>query len=137
MKKLPALKEITDKLSPMFDDEGLQLVIVFGSVVSGKVHQKSDIDLAFLFDKPVDIIGLTNRVISLLRSDNIDVVDLMRASPLLSFSIVRNGELLHEKMEGNFNTFCSLAFRRYADTKKLRDAQAQMIKQFVSTRRSP
>jgi predicted nucleotidyltransferase len=137
MKKLPALNEITDKLSPMFDDEGLQLVIVFGSVVSGKVHQKSDIDLAFLFDKPVDIIGLTNRVISLLRSDNIDVVDLMRASPLLSFSIVRNGELLYEKMEGNFNTFCSLAFRRYADTKKLRDAQAQMIKQFVSTRRSP
>jgi uncharacterized protein len=137
MKKLPALKEITNKLSPMFDDEGLQLVIAFGSVVSGKVHQKSDIDLAFLFDKPVDIIGLTNRVISLLRSDNIDVVDLMRASPLLSFSIVRNGELLHEKMEGNFNTFCSLAFRRYADTKKLRDAQAQMIKQFVTTRRSP
>lgn len=135
--ELPTLKEITDKLSPMFNNEGLQLVIAFGSVVSGRVHQKSDIDLAFLFDKPVDIIRLTTRVTKLLRSDNVDVVDLMRASPLLGFSVVRNGKLLHESIEGTFSAFCSLAFRRYADTKKLRNAQDQMIKQFVSTRRSP
>ena len=93
--------------------------------------KKSDIDLAFLFDKPVDILALTNRVIRLLHTDDVDVVDLKCASPLLKFSAVKNGKLLYERERGMFNEFYSLAFRMYVDTKKLRDAQATAIKQFL------
>ena len=58
-----SIGEIKKGLSPLFNDEGLRLVLLFGSAVSGKIHKKSDIDFAFLFDKPVDILSLTNRVI--------------------------------------------------------------------------
>jgi len=133
-KEIISIKEINDKLSPVFKDKGLKLALLFGSAVSEKTHKQSDIDLAFLFDSPVDILTLTNKVIRLLHTDNIDVVDLKRASPLLRFSIVKNCKLLYEREQGMFNEFYSLAFRIYVDTRKLRDAQAMAIKHFIKTR---
>lgn len=133
-KEIISIDEITDKLGPVFKDKGLKLALLFGSAVSEKVHKQSDIDLAFLFDNPVDILALTNRVIRLLHTDNIDVVDLKRASPLLKFSIVKNCKLLYEREKGIFNEFYSLTFRMYVDTKKLRDAQATAIKHFLKAR---
>lgn len=130
-KRIYSVDEIKEKLTLLFEEEGLQLVLLFGSVVSGKVNPQSDIDLAFLYDGPVDILALTNRVIRLLHTDNIDVVDLRRANPLLKLSAAKQGVLLHERSPGLFNSFYSLAFRRYVDTKKLRDAQGKRIKNFL------
>jgi predicted nucleotidyltransferase len=130
-----SVEGIKDALSPLFKDKGLKLVLLFGSAVLGKVHKQSDIDLAFLFDGPVNILSLTNRVVMLLHADNIDVVDLRHASPLLKFSIVKNCRLLHERQPGTFNEFYSLAFRMYVDTKKLRDAQEIYIKNFLREKR--
>jgi predicted nucleotidyltransferase len=133
-KEIISVEEIRNRLVPIFKDEGLKLVLLFGSAVLGKIHKQSDIDLAFLFDKPVDILSLTNRVIRLLHADNIDVVDLRRASPLLKFSVVKNGRLLYERQPGMFNEFYSLAFRMYVDSKKLRDAQEIAMRHFLKER---
>lgn len=134
--RMPSFKEIREELGPLFKEDGLQFVLLFGSAGQKKMHKKSDIDLAFYFDKPVDIVDLTNEVVRLLRTDNVDVVDLSRASPLLKFAAVKTGRLLYEKTPGLFNAFCSLAFRMYADTKKLRDAQARTIKLFLEERKA-
>ena len=134
VKVIISIEEIRNRLSPLFADEGLRLILLFGSVATGKVNKKSDIDLAFLFDKPIDMLALTNRVIRLLRTDNIDVIDLRRASPLLKYSAVRHGKPLYEREPGMFNEFYSLAFRMYVDTGKLRDAQAKAIQQFLKAR---
>lgn len=134
IKKTPSTEEIKDRLSPLFKDEGLQLVLMFGSAVSGKMHKKSDVDLAFLFDKPVDILDLTNRVIRLLHTNNVDVIDLMNANPLLRFSAAKNGRILYERSPGLFNEFYSLTFRMYVDTKKLREARATGIRHFLEER---
>jgi len=128
------IEEINDKLAPLFNEEGLRLVLLFGSVASGREYQDSDIDLGFLFDKPIDILGLTNRVIQLLRTDRVDVIDLSRASPLLKFSAIRQGKVLFEQAPGLFNTFQSLTFRIYVDTKKMRDAQEKAIHNFLGER---
>ncbi|MCL5966458.1 MAG: nucleotidyltransferase domain-containing protein [Deltaproteobacteria bacterium] len=137
MIKKPAItdpEELSEVLSPLFKEEGLQLVLLFGSAASGRVHSRSDIDLAFLFDKPVDILALTNRVTSLLHNDDVDVVDLKYTSPLLRYSVVKSGRLLYERCPGIFNEFCSLAFRRYVDTKKLRSGQSRSIRRFLEAR---
>jgi predicted nucleotidyltransferase len=131
IKGIISIEGIKDKLDPLFKDRRLKLVLLFGSAVLGNVDKESDIDLAFLFDRPVDILSLTNRVIRLLHADNIDVVDLRRTSPLLKFSVVKNGRVLYEKLPGMFNEFYSLAFRMYVDTKKLRDAQEISINHFL------
>jgi len=128
------INEITYKLGPVFKDKDLKLALLFGSAVSEKTHKQSDTDLAFLFDNPIDILALTNRVIRLLHTDRIDVVDLKRASPLLRFSIAKNSRLLYEREKGAFNQFYSLAFRMYVDAKKLRDARATAIQRFLKAR---
>lgn len=132
--KIPTIDEIRENLAPLFLDKGLRFVLLFGSSATGKVHRHSDIDLAFSFDRDIDILALTNDVIRLLHNDNVDVIDLRYVSPLLKFSAARNGRLLYERSQGEFNVFFSLAFRRYIDTKKLRALQAAAIKQFLETR---
>lgn len=131
---IPSEDEIRERLAPLFKDKGLRFVLLFGSSVTGRVHRHSDIDLAFFFDLDINILALTNEVIRLLHADNVDVIDLRHASPLLRFSVAKNGRLLYERSQGEFNSFFSLTFRRYVDTKKLRDMQATAIKQFLETR---
>jgi len=126
--------EIKDRLAPLFNEEGLRIVLLFGSVASGKEYQESDIDLGFLFDRPIDILDLTNRVIQLLRTDKVDVIDLSRASPLLKYSAIRQGRALFEQVPGLYNIFKSLTFRVYVDTKKLREAQERAIHNFLGER---
>ena len=134
MDKIPSVVEIKKQLAPLFEEEGLQLVLLFGSAAAGVAHGKSDIDLGFLFGRPVDLLALTNRVIRLLHTDRVDVVDLRRAGSLLNFSVAKKGRLLYESSSGVYNEFCSLAFRRYVDSKKLRDRRAEAIQRFLEDR---
>jgi predicted nucleotidyltransferase len=126
-----SLTEIKQRLTPLFHEPGLQIVLLFGSRVSGRVHSGSDIDLGILFDSPVDLVRMTSRVTGLLHTERVDLVDLRRASPLLTFSAARQSDLLYERSAGLFNQFFSLSFRRYIDTKKLRDAQKKIIQNFL------
>lgn len=131
LKKIYCIDEIKEKLTPLFTEEGLQLVLLFGSVVSGRARKESDIDLAFLYDEPLDILNLTNQAIRLLHTDKVDVIDLRTASPLLKFSVATQSRILYERSPGLFNSFYSLAFRRYIDTKKMREGQEKSIKSFL------
>ncbi len=40
--------EIKARLTPLFQEEALQFVLLFGSRSAGPVHPESDIDLGFL-----------------------------------------------------------------------------------------
>jgi len=133
-RKIFSPEEIRERLAPLFDHAGLQLILLFGSAATGKLHRRSDIDIAFLFDKTVDILELTNKVIRLLRTDNVDVIDLRHASPVLTFVAAKNGKLLYESSPGLFHEFYSLAFRRYVDTGKLRVAGQDAIRGFLVSR---
>jgi len=128
------IEEIRERLVPLFKQKDLRLILLFGSALTGAVHKKSDIDLAFLFDRPVDILSITNSVIRLLHTDKVDVIDLKHASPLLKYSVAKKGRLLYEKSPGVFFEFYSLAFRMYVDTRKLRDARTRGIKYFLESR---
>jgi hypothetical protein len=96
-----------------------------------KAHGKSDVDIGFLFDGPVDIVALTNEVSRLLRRDEVDVVDLGPASPLLKFHAAKGGVVLYEREPGLFMQFYSLSYRMYVDAKKLRDARDRSIERFL------
>ena len=134
MKRLKTFEEVKEGLAPLFAEEGTELVMLFGSVASEAVHPRSDIDIAVLCEKPVDILSLTNRVIRLLGRDEVDAVDLRRAAPLVRFLVATRGRILFEKRNGVFGSFCSLAFRMYIDSGKLRQAQKVAIQQYLETR---
>jgi predicted nucleotidyltransferase len=122
---------LTRQLRPLFQRPEVRLVILFGSHASGGVHRRSDLDLAILAQEPLDMVGVTAEIMTLLHLNNVDVVDLRRASPLLAREIVRQGVVLYEREPGTYAQFVSLTIRRYADTRKFREAQRLAVQQFL------
>ena len=111
----------------------VQLVVLFGSVARGGAHLRSDVDVAVLCDGPADLDALFMAFAPVFRTDRVDLVDLRRAGPVLAFQVARSGLLLFERAPARFREFQSLASRRFADTRKLRDAQARAIGVFLQT----
>ena len=127
-------QEIRDRLAPLFSRADIQLVILFGSTARGITHRRSDLDVAILADAPLDTVETTTQVMGLLLRSEVDVVDLRRASPLLTMEVVRSGSLLYEREPGGYVTFCSLAHRRYVDTTKLRLARREALSKFLEAK---
>lgn len=125
---LPAL------LAPLCEPYRIQMMVVFGSTVTGLRGRESDLDLALLADAPLELVAVTTDVIRLLHTDQVDVVDLRRASPLLAMEVARHGRVIYERQPGLHVEFISLAFRRYVDTKKLRDAQKDAIHRYLTSK---
>ena len=125
---------LRQQLAPLFRRADLRLVILFGSVGTGAPHARSDVDLAVLGDQPLDLVEMTNAVIQLTHLNDVDLVDLLHAPPLLAMEVARHGRLLYRREPGDYAQFCSLAYRRYAHTAKLRDAQKDAILGFLRER---
>lgn len=121
-------------LEPLCEPYRIRMIAIFGSTVTGLRGPESDLDLALLADAPLDLVAVTTDVIRLLHTDNVDVVDLRRASPLLAMEVARHGRLLYEREPGTHVEFISLAVRRYIDTKKLRDAQKEAIHRYLASK---
>ena len=113
----------------------LELLILFGSSASGRIRKTSDVDVAVRCDAAADLDALFMALAPRLKSDRLDLVDLRRAGPLLAFEVARSGYVLFERSPGLFREFQSLASRRYADTRKLRDAQKRSLQVFLAQAR--
>ena len=131
---LPALHQ---RLQPFFTQPEIQLVILFGSTATGRGHAASDLDLAVCADRPLDTAAATAELMRLLHVNEIDLVDLRRASPLLAYEIARTGRVIYARAPGIHAEFVSLAVRRFIDTRKLRDARRCVIEQFLAKRGAP
>ncbi len=127
-------RRLKDELAPVFNRSEICLAVLFGSAATKRRHRGSDLDIALMGDQPLDLLTLTNEVIRLTHRNDVDVVDLRQASPLLAMEVVRHGRLLYERRPGLYAEFCSLAHRRYIDAAKLREAQKQVITLFLQER---
>ena len=68
--------------------DGIKVVIVYGSAATGNMRTGSDVDVAVLFDKPLDMemrLAVWNRLTDALKCE-VDVVDLYGLG----------GEILHQ-----------------------------------------
>lgn len=127
----PSLERLRAAGAELGVDPDCRLVVLFGSVARGETRP-ADIDIAVLYERPVDAVGLTNRLIRLLRTQNVDVSDLIHAEPLLMALVARDGIPLYERSRGELDRFASLAARRYADTRKFRDMERREIQDILA-----
>ena len=102
--------------------------MLFGSAARGE-DTVEDIDIGILGSGPVDGVAVTNDLTQSLQTQDVDVTDLSRADPILLALVAREGVALFENEPGAFTRFASLAARRFADTKKFRDAQADALRE--------
>jgi len=107
------------------------LVITFGSQVSGTSSPASDYDVAVLSSHPLNLkekSKFASKIAAKLKisEDRIDLIDLWVAPPLLQRQIADGGKLL-EGDGFDFLRFKVLAWKRYLDTAKFRRAREKTL----------
>lgn len=95
----------------------IKMVILFGSRARGDINDKSDWDFAILCDREIVAKNFKNKVsgwfahsidlneIFELKTERIDIVDLNSCSDFIAHYIARDGVLIYEKKEGEFEHF--------------------------------
>ncbi len=124
------LREVARDVAGRF---GLRLVVLFGSTARQEPDPR-DLDLGVVGSEPLDVVAITNAVIRALGMQSVDVADLRRADPVLLALAARDGRALFEAESGLFANFVSVAARRFADTRKFRDAQAEALRSTIGRR---
>ena len=111
--------------------------MLFGSAARGDTRPAEDLDIGVLARSPLDAVAITNHFMRLLHVSEVDVTDLSRADPVLAMLVARDGIPLFEETPGEMTRFYSLAARRFADTRKFRDAQHQTLRDFIARTGAP
>lgn len=116
-KYLLDIKKILAKHSVLF-------AYLFGSYATGLSGKLSDLDIAVFFDKKLSPkerfdkkIKIMSDISALLKKDEIDVVVLNDAYPLLEHRIIKQGELLFSSSEKERVEYEVRATMRYLDFK--------------------
>ncbi|AQQ55420.1 type VII toxin-antitoxin system MntA family adenylyltransferase antitoxin [Planococcus lenghuensis] len=108
--KLEQVKHfLIDRLSPM-------LLIVFGSTANGTARQDSDLDIAFLSNQQFDeyqVFIIAQELAAILNQD-VDLIDLARASTVFQMQIVSSGKLLFGEDERQRMEFEMKTYKMYA-----------------------
>ena len=74
-----------------------KLIYIFGSIITNRVRNDSDIDISILADKQIDEYQLY-MIFQQLADDlkrKVDIVDLKRAFTVLKAEILRDGKLIY------------------------------------------
>ena len=110
------------------------ILILFGSRATGKARADSDWDIGVVSDHRLTLdergeFAMEAARILGVTEDNVDLVDLWGASPLLQDRVAREGELLTGDSR-SFVRFQILARKRYLDTTKLRRLRHEALQQY-------
>jgi hypothetical protein len=120
----------------------IDLAYLFGSVVKGHTHALSDIDFAVLtnIDQVIQLdkeksysyqTFLATSLMAIFRCDDVDLVLLHRAPPLLRFQVVRYGQVLYCRDERIRVHFEVNTRREYLDTQPLRAIKRKYLYQSI------
>ena len=129
------MEKIKPKIAKLADKYRLSLVLLFGSQVTGKVHAKSDVDIAYLSEKPL---GLTEEsaisvaLMQIFKTNFVDMVSLRNAPPLLQKEIADSAIVAHESRKSLFNEFVINAIKKYFETKPLFNLRSEYLDYKIS-----
>jgi len=113
---------------------------LFGSQAAGAATPLSDVDIAVLLDAGTPCPGevqvmLISDLMGALRRNDVDVVILNSASPLLRQRAVARGRLLYCRDDAVRAEFEAATLREYLDTEPLREAQDRALLERYTTGR--
>jgi predicted nucleotidyltransferase len=120
----PKIQEIAEKY-------GLSLVVLFGSQATGQTHKESDIDVAYQSDQKISFdeeIQIDADLIELFKNNDVQLVNVKKASPLFLKKIVENAIVLYEKNRGIFTDLLLYSLRMYEEAGVLFDLRDHYLK---------
>lgn len=109
----------------------LELILLFGSHVSTLVHKRSDIDIAVLAREEaasqLDVVELTCAFMTLLKSNDIDLVSLHHADYFLRYEVTQNCRLLYEARPNLYLDYAYRALQAYEAHKPLENLRKELL----------
>lgn len=112
----------------------LKMILLFGSQVSGRLNQESDIDIAFLPQKDLSFQEeclFNYELTAIFQNDKIDTTNLKKAPPLLMKSILDKCQVIYQSESMIFDAFEVYALQRYQEAVPLFRMHEQAIKNFI------
>jgi hypothetical protein len=126
----------SERVSDLLADNGVLLAYVFGSQARGEAGPLSDVDVAVLFapnlnktDRFRRVIAVANELSVILQRDDVQVIDLNDASPLLRHRVYYDGQALFCPDDAVRVRFETTALRDYVDTAPLRRLKEKFLYQ--------
>jgi uncharacterized protein len=124
-----------EPLADIARKHGIALVIQFGSTVTGRAHDRSDMDLAVLFETTDPSLDDEIRLAADLQEHcpghEVDLVVLNRADPLLLRRVAEEGEL-RWGMQQRFHEWKMYAYRRYQDHRPYLELERAFVKRALA-----
>jgi len=132
MEITPEEKIKLEKLAAKYE---LELLVLFGSAVTGKTHKESDADVAYLSKKPLTLREESEMSVALqpiLKNRTIDLVNIRMAPPLLLYAITDHGKILYQSDPLVFYELRAYAFKRYIEAEPLFELKKQRLKALLN-----
>ncbi|PIS32173.1 hypothetical protein COT40_01425 [Candidatus Peregrinibacteria bacterium CG08_land_8_20_14_0_20_41_10] len=126
---IPKQKELK-KLANLYQ---LDLILLFGSRLTGKMHPESDLDLAFYSHKGLSTVKqdrLLNDLTKITQENKIDLIDLKKASFLLAMNIAKEGRVLFSRQKGLFDDLLGKIYLNYMDFQRFYRWRSELVKNF-------
>jgi len=129
------------ELVKIFKAYRVLMAYLFGSQATGRNSPLSDIDIAVLFDEKVEPhtymerqMDLIGEFMKLFHTNDVDVVGLNNASPLLTYNVVSRSKVLFDPRKRALR-FKISAWNRFFDSQYLRDVQWSYLRKWIAERR--
>jgi predicted nucleotidyltransferase len=120
----------SDQIAPIAKKHGIILLLRFGSSVTGKLHERSDVDLAVLLERvPRSLEAhaeLLQDLQQLFPDREVDLALLNRADPLFLRKITEACRLLHGSPR-ELQRLKIYAFKRYQDHRKYLEMERRYV----------
>jgi predicted nucleotidyltransferase len=114
---------------------GIRLLLRFGSMVTGRPHPQSDLDLAVLLDAAPATFdahaALVDDLQALHPGQDVDVAIVNRADPLLLKQIAEHCELVYGAVS-DLHELKIYAFKRYQDHRRYLDQERMYVERVIN-----
>lgn len=115
---------------------GVLLALQFGSVVTGRTHERSDVDIAVLLDRPSlsleEYAGLRHDLQQLFPDREVDLALLNRADPFFLKKVTERCRILFGSQE-RLHHLKIYAFKRYQDHRRFLALERRFVNQYVAS----
>lgn len=113
----------------------LELILLFGSRVSLKTHRESDFDIAYLSKRDLGLqeeAKLIMEFSQIFKSENIDLVNLKKAPPLLMKQIFQKHTVLFRSNLKIYNSYKIYAWKRFIEAAVLFRLRDELIEKYFT-----
>lgn len=130
------INQLKSKLDMIVSFYNIKLLYVFGSYAKNKNNKKSDLDIAVLLDSqydPIIKLNIIGDLVEIFNREDIDLVILNNANPVLRHQIIKHGKVLYMDSEETKVNFEVKSLKEYMDMEHFRKTQMKYINQWFRT----